>query len=407
MALPPLKWLPSPNFSDRSSRVDLIVVHDTEGSYSGAVSWFQKPESQVSAHYVLREDGGEATQMVALDKKAWACVAFNSRSVNIEMAGFAAKGYGSAEWDAMAEVAAFLLHFLQIPCRWAAGGVGPGFCSHFDLGAAGGGHTDPTTDAVVWESFVDLAKQEYAKGSPPSWEPQSAAPMACSLTPVLKSTLSMPPPAVQGGGRIVYAGGPSGAAPPPDLSASSVLITERDGSFRQIPVGVFSAVTIAGLPVWPPPGDIFFVRAAQVYNAWRDFGVSIPFAIAMLTQAEFESAFYPTAIGDGGTAWNLYQWHLDRAEAIYHCTGGDVRTETSMKRIVAAAWWEMTNVPAYIKAKAVISGATRASDASSIACRLYEGAGAADAAERRALGGERWSVWIAKNGSFIAANPAV
>jgi N-acetylmuramoyl-L-alanine amidase/Phage tail lysozyme len=370
MALPPLKWFPTPNYSDRSSRVDLVVVHDTEGSYSGAVSWFQKPESQVSAHYVIREDGGEATQMVALDKKAWACVAFNSRSVNIEMAGFASKGFGDPEWLALADVVAFLLHFLQIPCRWAAGGVGPGFCSHYDLGAAGGGHTDPTTDPLVWASFADLVKQEYAKGSPPSWEPQSAAPMGCSLQ-----------------------------IPTPIPPATAPL-------YSKIPILPVN-FGIERLPIWPPPGDIFFVRAAQVYNAWRDFGVSIPFAIGMLTQAEFESAFYPSALGDGGTAFNLYQWHGDRADAILKGTGIDVRTETSIKRIVAAAWWEMTNVPAYIKAKAVISGATRASDSSSIACRMYEGAGAADAAERRGMGGERWSVWIAQNDPFIAANPAV
>ena len=61
--LPKLKFVQSPNFSNRSVPVDLIVVHDCEGSYAGSVSWFSQAQSQVSAHYVLKEDGSEATQM--------------------------------------------------------------------------------------------------------------------------------------------------------------------------------------------------------------------------------------------------------------------------------------------------------------------------------------------------------
>ena len=63
------------------------------------------------------------------------------------------------------------------------------------------------------------------------------------------------------------------------------------------------------LPVWPPTGNAFFVRAAQTYNAWIALGVSVPFAIAMVTQAEFESAFKWNAVGDKDTAFSFYQWH--------------------------------------------------------------------------------------------------
>lgn len=171
MPLPPLLWKPSPNFSQRTARVDLIVLHDTEGSYTSAVSWFQNPASQVSAHFVLREDGGEATQMVDIADKAWHACAFNSRSIGIEMAGFASKGYASTEWQAAAEVIAYHLHHLQIPCRWARAGVGPGFCSHYDLGAAGGGHTDPTTDPAKWQQFVTMVQAAYNKADFPAiWQ---------------------------------------------------------------------------------------------------------------------------------------------------------------------------------------------------------------------------------------------
>lgn len=167
--LPNPIWKPSPNFSQRGgSRIDLVVLHDTEGGYAGAIGWFASPHSQVSAHFVMREDGGEAMQMVALADKAWACCAFNSRSINLEMAGFAKQGYGEKEWRAAAELVAALLYIHQIPVRWARGGVGPGFCSHFDLGAAGGGHSDPTTDPTVWASFVDRVEQASRTGDLPA-----------------------------------------------------------------------------------------------------------------------------------------------------------------------------------------------------------------------------------------------
>ena len=82
VVLPPLNWVESPNASARKPGValDLIVVHDTEGGYQSALSWFSNRHSQVSAHIVLKEDGSEATQMVPYSNKAWHCSSFNSRS---------------------------------------------------------------------------------------------------------------------------------------------------------------------------------------------------------------------------------------------------------------------------------------------------------------------------------------
>jgi len=166
VVLPPLKWVESPNQSarDHGTHVDLIVVHDTEGGYDGAVSWFANSHSQVSAHIVLKEDGSEATQMVPYDRKAWHCESFNSRSIGLEMAGFAKDGYGPHEWAVAARVVAFLLHRYGLPARWAKGGGGDGFCRHYDLGAAGGGHHDPTTDDAVWAKFVFQVTHELDRG---------------------------------------------------------------------------------------------------------------------------------------------------------------------------------------------------------------------------------------------------
>lgn len=45
-----------------------LVLHGTAGG--GTVSWFQNPSSQVSAHYVVEQDG-RIVQMVSEDDTAW------------------------------------------------------------------------------------------------------------------------------------------------------------------------------------------------------------------------------------------------------------------------------------------------------------------------------------------------
>jgi hypothetical protein len=172
VVLPTLKWQESPNFSDRKPGVnlDLIVVHDCEGGYASSVSWFANGHSNVSAHLVLKEDGSEVTQMVPYSKKAWHCASFNSRSIGLEMSGFAKQGYGEHEWAVAARIVAFLLQKHGLPDRWAKNGQGSGFCRHYDLGQAGGGHSDPTTDDTVWQSFVNRVKHEVQRGGfRPAW----------------------------------------------------------------------------------------------------------------------------------------------------------------------------------------------------------------------------------------------
>lgn len=148
------------------------------------------------------------------------------------------------------------------------------------------------------------------------------------------------------------------------------------------------------LPSWPTNNtDPFFAHATTIYEAWLNLGVSVPFAIAMVTQAEFESGFETSAIGDSGSAFNLYQWHWARGETILAETGIDVRSETDLTKVIAAAYWELNHTE--IAAREAIVSAGTAADASREACILFEGAGAPGAADRRALGAERWSVHFA------------
>jgi hypothetical protein len=168
-----LRQIPSPNYSERTAPISLIVVHDTEGSYEGAVAWFAQTRSQVSAHLVMREDGAEVTQMVPLSLKAWHACAANPRSIGIEGAGSVAGGFNEAWWRGMAKIVAWLLRAYGLPPRWAQDGEGAGFCSHHDLGAAGGGHNDPTTvGSSEWMVFGGYVGEYYAdleKNGLPAW----------------------------------------------------------------------------------------------------------------------------------------------------------------------------------------------------------------------------------------------
>ncbi len=67
-----------------------MIMHTTEGSYYGAISWFKNPSSNVSAHYVLRSSDGEATQMVCHKDIAWHAGNwyYNTRSIGIEHEGY-------------------------------------------------------------------------------------------------------------------------------------------------------------------------------------------------------------------------------------------------------------------------------------------------------------------------------
>ncbi|TXC69011.1 N-acetylmuramoyl-L-alanine amidase [Sphingorhabdus soli] len=61
----------SPNFDDRRAPISMIVLHYT-GMRDGpsAIDWMASAESNVSAHYVVAEDG-QVTLMVPEEQRAW------------------------------------------------------------------------------------------------------------------------------------------------------------------------------------------------------------------------------------------------------------------------------------------------------------------------------------------------
>lgn len=83
---PPAIWDPAPecNWEERTKEVSAVVIHYTEGSYAGCISWFKNCDAQVSAHYVIRSVDGQITQMVREADKAWHARTANGYTIGIE-----------------------------------------------------------------------------------------------------------------------------------------------------------------------------------------------------------------------------------------------------------------------------------------------------------------------------------
>lgn len=79
-------WDPAPecNWEPRTNTIKAIVIHYTEGSYAGCISWFKNCDAQVSAHYVIRSADGQVTQMVREADKAWHARTANGYTIGIE-----------------------------------------------------------------------------------------------------------------------------------------------------------------------------------------------------------------------------------------------------------------------------------------------------------------------------------
>ena len=162
--LAPLVQRRSPNYSSRNGTpVTHLVWHSTAGAYAPSVSWLCEPRAQASAHLVIREDGGEVTQLVHLANKAWHAVAANPFSVGVEHAshgaGFASQGQVSES----ARLFGWLCWHLGIPPVFGLHRPA-GIVRHRDLGVAGGGHSDGPTDAEWFSVFLPAVQREVIRG---------------------------------------------------------------------------------------------------------------------------------------------------------------------------------------------------------------------------------------------------
>ena len=122
--LPIKEFVASPNYNSRPAGVDVdsVIVHTTEGSLAGTLSWLQNSASGVSAHFVIAPDG-ELYQMVNSGNRAWHATYYNSRSIGVEMVGYAgqASTWNDANLATLAQVLAWSAVQFDIPVQRPAG----------------------------------------------------------------------------------------------------------------------------------------------------------------------------------------------------------------------------------------------------------------------------------------------
>ncbi len=131
-------WRPSPNFDDRASgdagTPHMIIIHTCEGNYASCWGWLVNPVANVSAHYVVNEDGSEISQLVEEPKRAWHIAATydctlnanhdcarngqqsNHFTIGIEHAGFASQtSWSTSQIDASARLVCDITRDRGIP----------------------------------------------------------------------------------------------------------------------------------------------------------------------------------------------------------------------------------------------------------------------------------------------------
>jgi N-acetyl-anhydromuramyl-L-alanine amidase AmpD len=106
-------WLKSPNHASSARKiasVDRIVIHVTEGSFWGAVTWLRNPRSHGSSHYVVSKRG-DVVQLVSTSDVAWHAGNrwVNRHSIGIEHEGRSRRGgFTDAQYRASARLVAYL-----------------------------------------------------------------------------------------------------------------------------------------------------------------------------------------------------------------------------------------------------------------------------------------------------------
>ena len=126
-------WTPSPNFGERTLPVSILVLHYT-GMQTGAaaIEWLANPQSKVSAHYVVDEDG-QLVHMVREEQRAqhaglshWRGITdVNSASIGIEIVNpgheFGYRPFPEEQMDTVTRLVAEIVRTYSIEPRNVVG----------------------------------------------------------------------------------------------------------------------------------------------------------------------------------------------------------------------------------------------------------------------------------------------
>lgn len=137
------------NASRGAGDITAVVIHTTQGSYAGTISWFKNPDANVSAHYVIRSEDGEITQMVDDADVGWHARDGNSYSIGIEHEGFVddPSWYTDVMYQESAKVTAYACSTYGFTCDREH------VVGHSEV--PGNDHTDPGPN-WDWDYYMSL-----------------------------------------------------------------------------------------------------------------------------------------------------------------------------------------------------------------------------------------------------------
>ncbi|HEX5418296.1 MAG TPA: N-acetylmuramoyl-L-alanine amidase [Chloroflexota bacterium] len=174
------------NYSPTGGPVHYIVIHDTESSFTSAITTFQDAQKGTSANYIVRGDG-QVVQMVPDGATAYHAGNFyiNSHAIGIEHEGIAVEGatwYSETLYETSATLVRYLAAQYDVPLD-RAHIIGHDNVPGFNPTSLPGMHWDPGP-------FWDWAHYMALLGAPikPSTDP---TPGIVTIAPTFSTNLQM------------------------------------------------------------------------------------------------------------------------------------------------------------------------------------------------------------------------
>ncbi|HUS14999.1 MAG TPA: S-layer homology domain-containing protein [Chloroflexia bacterium] len=139
--------------------LNFVIIHDIEGSYQSAISWFQNPASGVSAHFILRSSDGDITQMVhnadtGYHAGNWD---YNVRSIGVEHEGY----MNQQGWYTQAMYAASATMVRTFADRFSIRKDHAHVIGHYQVPNQANGHTDPGPN-WDWAGYMARVRNDGA-----------------------------------------------------------------------------------------------------------------------------------------------------------------------------------------------------------------------------------------------------
>jgi hypothetical protein len=161
---------PDSNWGGSMSEVRGLVWHIAEGSYWGTIGWQKNPISDVSSHFIVGLLPGEVAQMLDTTQTAWTQAAGNGHWVSVEFAGYSTGALNAHQFEAAAQLYAWLVNVHDIPVQLADSPSGSGLGWHGMGGAAWGNHPNCPGQTNVALRPGNLVRVSQILGHGPSSE---------------------------------------------------------------------------------------------------------------------------------------------------------------------------------------------------------------------------------------------